>query len=476
LRLCDLLITSGVSVNLRDWARIEGKSLQLDVQLNAGHDPEAILAEATALTAKANELMRESGAWDGPDLRWAQETLLRVSARAALFLGQWSDALRFAQAEANSMRDRGASPAEIAVAELASYSSLVGMRRIAEAEELLDRCEAAFCQDHKEQELHLGLVTEARADLAANTGDPARAVRLQSKALARLYQSGNVMQIQRGHAALGKWESQADPHSPLALVHALTAAMLAELTGQSPDIESLTRGLVFRAGEGPPTLAAVCAFMDEPLGLRFTELLENLFRTRAAPTPGEIMARLVRQARDSQRYLFNKLAEHRMRWDPVFAAIAVARRGELAAARAVTDALSDYADDADWSQLSQALGHVFRQHPKAAAAVAMDETDAILLRRCTDALDGIVQIPHELAYAMPLNNVLAEVLFAAQNGQTSRALARVLENLAAKGQRQPLVGAIHKILAGERDSKMTSGLDPASALIIDTLLGHLATA
>jgi hypothetical protein len=164
-----------------------------------------------------------------------------------------------------------------------------------------------------------------------------------------------------------------------------------------------------------------------------------------------------------------------MRWDPVFAAIAMARPGELAVAKAVTQTLSDYAEDADWSQLSQALGHVFRQRPKAAAAVAMDETDAILLRRCTDSLDGIVQIPRELAYAMPLNNVLAEVLFAAQNGQTSRALARVLENLAEKEQRQALVSAIHKILAGERDPQITSGLDPASALIVDTLLGHLAT-
>jgi hypothetical protein len=44
--------------------------------------------------------------------------------------------------------------------------------------------------------------------------------------------------------------------------------------------------------------------------------------------------------------------------------------------------------------------------------------------------DGIVHIPLELAYGMPVNNVLAEVLFSAQNGQTGPdqpALARIPE-------------------------------------------------
>jgi hypothetical protein len=251
--------------------------------------------------------------------------------------------------------------------------------------------------------------------------------------------------------------------------------MLAELTGQTPDPQSITRTLHLRAGEYPATLAAVCAVMGGTSGPRLAELVENLSQTRLAPAPAETIASLVRHARGSQPYLFQKLAEHCMRWDPVFSAISAARRGNLAAARAVKDTLSDYADDADWSQLSQALAYVFHQRPEAASAVALDDIDAILLRRCTDALDGIVHIPPELAYAMPVNNLLAQVLFSAQNGQTSPALARALEDLAGKGgQLQPLVGAIHKILAGERDPRITSGLDRVPAAIVATLLGHLA--
>lgn len=486
LRLCDVMITSGDSnlilqalldggVSIRDWAQIEGRSLKLNVQLNAGLDPETVLAEAATLLARADELTGESDTQDGPDFGQARETLLRVSARAALLLHRWPDALRSVQAETASMHARGAPPPAIALEEFNSFSALVGMGQLAEAEDLLNRCEAAFRRDHTEQDSRLGLVTGARAMLAAWTGDPDRAVELQSIALARMYQSQDVTQIQRGHAALGSWHSQADPYSPLALAHILAAAVLAELTGQSPDIPAITRTLFFRASECPQTLGDLCAVMGETLGTRFAALLENLNRSRIVLTPDEAMARLLWQARYSQRELFDKLAEFRMQWDPVFAGMIIAaRQGDTVAARAVANALSVYADSADWSQLGRALGHIFHQRPEAAAAVILDDMDAVLLRRCTDAFQGIVQIPPELACAMPVNNVLAEVLFSAQSGKTSSALARVLEGMAGDPEWEPLVGAINKILAGERDPRMASGLDPGSAAITAALLGHLA--
>lgn len=473
LRLCDLLITSGRGMGLGDWAQLDGKCRQLNVRIDAGLDPRIILAEATALTARTEELMADTRGQGDADLTWVRETLSRASARAALRLGQWPDALRFVRAEADSMRNRGASLPDVAFAEFNAYSALTGAGRVAEAAALLDRCEAAFREDHDGRDLHLGLVAEARADLAANTGDPGRAVGLQSQALARLYQSRNVGQIQHGHAALSMWHTQADQHSPLALAHALAAGMIAELTGHPPDIEAIMRTMVFRAGDCPATPALLAAVVDETPRLHFAELMERLAQSRPGPTASELLGGLLRLARDSQRSLSDELARHCMRWDPVFAAIAQARRGDFAAARAVGETLADYADSQDWSQLSQALGHIFHQRPEAVAAESLDVTDAIMLRRCTDALNGIVRIPSELAYAMPINNVLAEVLFAAQNGQTSPGLARMLESLAGQKRWQPLVSTIQNILAGNRDLQVTAGLDQASAAIITTLLGHL---
>jgi hypothetical protein len=159
-------------------------------------------------------------------------------------------------------------------------------------------------------------------------------------------------------------------------------------------------------------------------------------------------------------------------WDPVFAGIAAASRGEYVAARAVAATLAAYAGDESWSQLSQALGHAFRQRPDAAAAMPLDMVDTILLRRCMEVLEGVLRIPPELAYAMPISRVLAEVLFAAQKGQVSPALARTLEKLEEE-QWQPLLSPIRKILAGDRDPQITSRLDHISTVIITTLLGHL---
>jgi hypothetical protein len=372
------------------------------------------------------------------------------------------------------MQGRGAPLPEVAVAEFNAYSALIGMDRVPEAVELLDRCEAAFQEDHEEQDLYLGLIIGARADLAANTGDPVRGVTLQSEALGRLYRSQDVMQIQRGHAALGMRHEQADRHSALALAHALAAAMLAELLGQVPDINAITRTMTFRAGEFPATPAALTAAVDEIPGVRFAELLENLSRFRTATAKGELLVKLLRQARASQRNLFDKLAEHCVQWDPVFAGIAASRRGQLATAKAVASTLATYVRDESWSQFSIALGHVFHQRPEAAAGVPLDVIDAILLRRCTDVLDGVLRIPPELKYTMPISRVLAEVVFAAQNSQVNPALARTLEMLAEKKQWRPLIDPIQRILAGGSGSQVTSGLDQTNTVIITTLLGHLA--
>jgi hypothetical protein len=63
-------------------------------------------------------------------------------------------------------------------------------------------------------------------------------------------------------------------------------------------------------------------------------------------------------------------------------------------------------------------------HPLHATAAQIKAAQAVL--------DGIVHIPPELANGMAVSNVLAEVLFSAQNGQTSPAVARIPEYLAGR--------------------------------------------
>ena len=106
-------------------------------------------------------------------------------------------------------------------------------------------------------------------------------------------------------------------------------------------------------------------------------------------------------------------------------------------------------------------------HPLHATAAQIKAAQAVL--------DGIVHIPPELAYGMAVSNVLAEVLFSAQNGQTRPAPpSPAYRNTwpegtaAAHHQRYP------QDPRRRARPQMTSGLDKASAVIITTLLGHLA--
>jgi hypothetical protein len=60
---------------------------------------------------------------------------------------------------------------EVADADFNAFNVLVAMDRIPEASQLLDRCETAFREDHGSHDLGLGLVAEARTELAARAGD-----------------------------------------------------------------------------------------------------------------------------------------------------------------------------------------------------------------------------------------------------------------------------------------------------------------
>ena len=347
------------------------------------------------------------------------------------------------------------------------------MSRTSEAKALLDRCETAFHQEHSSQHLHLGLVAQARADLAALTGEPALAVELQSQAFDWLYRSGDASQIQSAHSNFGRWLEEADQFSARALAHELAAAVLAELLGQAADIPTITGRMMRRAGEYPPTLPLLCAAVEETPGVRLQELLTQLTRNKA-PSPNEILRHLLHQAYDAQGAVFDAFARHRMEWDPVFAGIIAARKGDASAARLVSLRLRIYAADASWSHFSQALGDILYQRPEAAAATSLDFIDQTLLRRCKDGLDGNVHIMPELIYAIPIAGELERFLEAAQNNQPTSTLARTLEQLAEHEPWRQLPGPLRRILAGDRDPDMTAGLTPGNAAIISTLLGHLA--
>jgi hypothetical protein len=172
--------------------------------------------------------------------------------------------------------------------------------------------------------------------------------------------------------------------------------------------------------------------------------------------------------------MFRDLARQRMQWDPVFAGIAVARAGNIAAAQAVRQQLSGHRQDPEGTGLHHAVEHVFYQRYVQAASVPLDVADQIMLRRCLDALDGSAAITAALVEAIPLAGFLSEFLKTIQDGGTGSRIRRNLENVVTQGKWQPLAGPLRGILAGRRDADLAAGLDPVCAAVVSALLAHLS--
>jgi tetratricopeptide (TPR) repeat protein len=470
LRIANLQIGYGRAAGLGPWTRLYDRCKLLETRLQTGASDQEILSEAASLIAEAERLPNEAAGQEYADPDWIRELLQRISAMAALRLRQWPDALQFVQAEVKLMRDRGASASELADAEFNAYSALVALDRISEASELLNRCAIGFRNDSRET--GPGLVVQARGELAALADDHVTAIRLQSEALELLYLSEDSVQIREAHSVMGMRLRDADQFSAGALAHDLAAAVLAEFLGQPADTDAITSGLLLRAGEHPMTADLLCAAVGEPHGVHLSELLERLSE-KTLTGPDGMLARVIARARDSRKATFDEFARHRMEWDPVFAAIAVARLGNVATARAVQARLGQYSGDRSWSQFSTALAHVLRGRRDATRHVALDAVDRILLRRCLDALDGSVYIPLAMADAMPISGFLSTFLQAAMNNEPTTELGRGLEELAGIERWRPLVEPLKGILAGSRNLNMISGLDSGNKPIISTLLRNL---
>jgi tetratricopeptide (TPR) repeat protein len=473
LRAADLRIACGSRAHIGPWGEIADRTERLPVRAEAGFDDQSILAEATGLIAQANGLPREPAGRVGVDPDWVRESLLRSSMAAAGRLERWPDMLGFVQLEVASLRDRGAPPADVADAEFNAFTALAVTGQLRRAAELLDRCETAFRQGNSKWHASLGMVYEARADLASRTGDAASAVRLQSEALGWLYRSGDVARIQSAHSCFSRWLDEADQLPTRALAHELAASLIAEVAGQPADTPAIARRMFASAGEYPATLAQVCALVDETPGVHLESVLNRTAGKTTAP-PSEVLRQVLHRARSGQRDVFESFARHRMEWDPVIAGIVAARQGDATAALMVKARLLSYATDPSWAEFSRALGHILYQRPEAAAALDLDPIDQAFLHRCRDALDGIVHVDPELVQAIPIAGALSRFLQAVQHDEPGSALARMLESVGEQDRWTELLNPLRRILAGDRGPQIATGLTPASVAIVSELLAHLA--
>jgi tetratricopeptide (TPR) repeat protein len=473
LRFAELQVGYAKKARLGPWTQLYDRYLCLKIRSDAGLHDEAIVGETVRLLAEADAFPKEPEHPEAVPSWWVRESLLRAASRVCLRMARWADALRYVQSESASLRDRDSEQFDIADAEFGAYAALINMGRIAEARELLNRCEGAFQQPHDGQDRHLGLLAGARANIAIITNNLAEAIQLQATALQLLYRSGDVRQIQTAHTNFAAVLKRSDEFSADSLAHHLAAAVVGDLLGSPIDIQAVASGMFLRAGDYPASSAQLCVITGEVPGVYLAALLEKLCRNRQT-TPDQALRRVLRQAHDSQRAMFQELARHCTEWDPVFSGIAAARAGDIAAARAVQQRLPVYVINPSWSQFCRALAYILDQADEVTlTGIELDKIDQILLRRCMETLQGSLQLPRELVEAIPISGQLSQFLGAAQAGEPSSDLARSIEKLAEQPQWHSLRSPLQKILAGDRDPTMTSGLNSTHKVIISALLDHL---
>jgi hypothetical protein len=107
----------------------------------------------------------------------------------------------------------------------------------------------------------------------------------------------------------------------------------------------------------------------------------------------------------------------------------------------------------------------------------LDEIDAAIVTRATKARDGKISIPTMLWRAIGLRWWLADVVAGALGDEAAAARAReAIEEVAGDHDTAALRAAFRRILDGERDPALGTGLDdPTMRAVVATVLEHIGS-
>jgi hypothetical protein len=137
--------------------------------------------------------------------------------------------------------------------------------------------------------------------------------------------------------------------------------------------------------------------------------------------------------------------------------------------------LDRYQDSPDWSGLTAALRRVQAGDTGDDVLTGLDDIDAAIVTRALDAREEKVSIPAALWPAIGLRWWLADIVAGALGDEAAAASAReVIEEAAKDPSLSALADVFGRILDGERDPALGTGLDdPVDRAVIATVLQHL---
>ena len=207
-------------------------------------------------------------------------------------LGRWQQALDLTNEITTSERGRGASAHETARTRFNNYGPLLGLGRLAEADQLLRDCQDVF--ETVGDIPMLGRVYGARAALEDERGHVQNAVELERSALRLHYIHPGPRDIAVLHHNLANYLSRAHAGNRAEQrAHRLAAALLRHLTGDTHELTAALRTLAIELRHEtehpdtpalPTTVSEVTGLVDAGDGVRFGDLIAALCPTPTPPT------------------------------------------------------------------------------------------------------------------------------------------------------------------------------------------------
>ena len=437
-----------------------------------------VLTELQRLQAHMQTLPSEGGP-DEPAYPWnVREALLDTGREAALRLGRWADALELNAAVTASQRDRGEPADGIARGRFNDYGPLIRLGRVSEALELLLECRQAFETAHDIQ--MLGNTLTALADVEDERGHGEAAITLQRNALRYSYLVGNVTATAINYNNLGNYLARYTRQLDTALACHLTAALISALTGsdRADGSARAAAGDLRQAGAGrglPEDVAALCAQVAGIPGADLGRLIAAL-----APEPDtaeRVFGELLVHVQDLASPPLSAGPRNLAAWDPVIGALLAAEGGDAEASAMLDAELDRYQDSSDWGALVTALRRVRAGDTGGDVLANLNEIDTAIGSRALNTHDEKVSILVALWPAIQLRWWLADVVAGARGDETAAERAREsIKKVAEVPDLQALTGIFRRILDGERDPGLGTGLDdPTDRAVVATVLEHIGS-
>ncbi len=475
LRLADERIDYARRAGFGPWTQLQVQVGRLQVLLVMGK-AEQVAAEVQRLRAHMQAMPTTADESEDVDLWHVREILLDAGRNAALALGRWQDALDLGAAAVASQQARGAMATEIARARFSDYGPLVGLGRDDEALALLLECRHAF--EASQDVEYLGAVFSALATLEHRRGHGDAAIELQRDGLRYSYLGGNVKDIAAGHNNLGSYLTRNASRPGEALAHHLASALILTLAGAGSADQSVHEAasdlrLLGAGGAAPEGLRDLCDQIGQVSGADLAHLLTVLSPELGAAE--RVLGELLMRVRELAAAPPTADPAFVAAWDPVIAAILAAIGGDAEAEAELDQELDSYRDSAESRALAAALRRV--RAGGADQDLPADEIYAAIVTRALDARNGNVTIPVDLWPVIAGRWWLADIVAGARGDEEAAARARqYTEEMAADPGLAALAAAVGRILDGDRDPGLVSGLDdPTSRAVVETVLYHIGS-